>query len=378
MKKLAILGCTGSIGKSTLEIVKNNPQAFLVTTLAAHQNTELLAEQIALFHPELVAVYDEKKASELKERFPSQKIVSGEEGLLEAATHPSVDFVVMAIVGTRALKPTLAAIESGKAIGLANKEVLVAAGELITRKARHKGISLLPIDSEHSALFQCLEGRNHSEVRRLILTASGGPFRTRSQEDLGKITVEEALNHPTWKMGPKVTIDSSTLINKGLEMIEARWLFDMPAEKIEVVIHPQSIVHSLVEFIDGSLLAQASEPNMIYPIQYALTYPERKTGMFPPFDFMKNNTWTFFAPDHQKFPSLNLVHESIKRGGSAPCYLNAANEVLVARFINREISWLQIVQKLEKLLVHHRDIHPDSLEEVLAIDREARMEAQEV
>lgn len=378
MKKLAILGSTGSIGKSTLEIIKHNPDDFSVSTLAACQNIELLAEQIAHFNPKLVAVYDEKKASELKERFPSLKIVSGEEGLIESAVHPSVDFVVMAIVGTSALKPTLAAIESGKAIGLANKEVLVAAGELITNLARQNKVSLQPIDSEHSALFQCLDGKSHSEVRKLILTASGGPFRTRTFEELSRITVEEALNHPTWKMGPKVTIDSSTLVNKGLEMIEARWLFDMPAEKIEVVIHPQSIVHSLVEFIDGSILAQASEPNMIYPIQYALTYPERKKGMFPPFDFMKNNTWTFFAPDHQKFPSLQLVRESIKRGGSAPCYLNAANEVLVSRFLNREISWLQIVQKLEKLLSRHRDIQPNCLEEILAVDREARAEAQEV
>ncbi|MCC5832247.1 MAG: 1-deoxy-D-xylulose-5-phosphate reductoisomerase [Chlamydiales bacterium] len=375
MKKIALLGSTGSIGTSTLRIVEHLPESFSIAALAAHGNITLLSKQIEQFKPELVAVFDQSKASELKSRFPHQKIVSGEEGVLEAAAYPSADFVVMAIVGTRALQPTVCALEAGKPVGLASKEVMVAAGELIGRLARERGVPILPIDSEHSAIFQCLEGRKLSEVRRLILTASGGPFLRATQDQLASVTVEEALAHPTWSMGPKVTIDSSTLINKGLEKIEARWLFDIPPEKIEVVIHPQSIVHSFVEFIDGSILAQMSEPDMVYPIQYALTYPERKKGMFPAFDFVKNGTLQFFSPDYQKFPALSLVHESLRIGGSSPCYLNAANEVLVARFLKKEIAWLDIMQKLEKLLGRHRATRPDTIEAILKVDEEARREA---
>lgn len=375
MKKLAILGSTGSIGRSTLRIVQHLPELFSVATLAAHRNIELLAEQIETFHPELVAVYDEGKAALLKSRFPHLTIVSGEEGLALAASHGSVDFVVMAIVGTQALKPTLAAIQAKKNLGVASKEIFVAAGELISGLVAQKGVTLLPIDSEHSALFQCLEGRDLSEVRRLILTASGGPFRQFTQNQLDSITVEQALQHPTWNMGPKVTIDCSTLINKGLEMIEARWLFGLPAEKIEVVIHPQSIIHSCVEFIDGSILAQMSEPDMIYPIQYALTYPKRSLGMFPPFDFFKHDKLEFYPPDHQKFPALNLVYESLRLGKSAPCFLNAANEVMVARFLRKEISWREIVKKLEKLLSRHHVVEPESIEAVLEVDKKARSDA---
>lgn len=375
MKKIALLGSTGSIGTSTLRIVEYFPDSFSIVVLAARGNIDLLSEQIEKFKPELVALFDAEKAVELKRRFPNQKIATGEEGLLEAVSHPSVDFVVMAIVGTRALKPTVCALEAGKPVALASKEVMVAAGELVSRLSKEKGVPILPIDSEHSALFQCLEGRELSDVRRLILTASGGPFRLHTREQLAAVSVEDALAHPTWSMGPKVSIDSSTLINKGLEKIEARWLFDIPPEKIEVVIHPQSIVHSFVELIDGSMLAQMSEPDMIFPIQYALTYPERKKGMFPPFDFVKNGTLQFFSPDHQKFPALSLVHESLLMGGSTPCYLNAANEVLVARFLKREIPWLGIVDKLEKLLSRHRVMHPDTIEAVLSVDGEARSEA---
>ncbi len=375
MKKIAILGSTGSIGTSTLRIVQHLSDSFSVSVLAANQNIDLLSEQINLFKPELVAVYDSQKARELKKRFPSQKIVCGDEGLQEAASHSSVDFVVMAIVGMRALKPTLSAIRAGKSIGLASKEVLVSAGELIGEMASESGVPLLPIDSEHSALFQCLAGKKLSDVRRLILTASGGPFRSYSSEQLAAVTVEEALAHPTWKMGPKVTIDSSTLVNKGLEMIEARWLFGIPPEKIEVVIHPQSIVHSFVEFIDGSILAQMSEPDMIYPIQYALTHPDRAPGMFPPFDFVKNSTLEFYPHCSKKFPALNLVQNSLRTGGSVPCFLNAANEVLVARFLQKEISWRGIVEKLEKLISRHKIVHPLTVEEVLEVDQEARRAA---
>jgi 1-deoxy-D-xylulose-5-phosphate reductoisomerase len=283
--------------------------------------------------------------------------------------------VVMAIVGMRALKPTIQAIQAGKTIGLASKEVLVSAGEYISNLAKNSQAALLPIDSEHSAIFQCLEGRDISQIRRVILTASGGPFRKHTQEQLREVTLEEALAHPTWNMGPKVTVDCSTLINKGLEMIEARWFFGLPPEKIEVVIHPQSLVHSFVEFIDGSLLAQINEPNMIYPIQYALTYPKRAIGMFSPFDFLKNTQFTFFPPDLEKFSALRLAQEAMKIGKSSPAYLNAANEVLVARFLKREIGWGAISSLLEKLMGKHQVVPIASLEAILSVDREAREEA---
>lgn len=375
MKKIAVLGSTGSIGKSTLRIAKHLPDSFQVSALAAHSNAELLSEQIEAFQPKIACIYKKEKAKELQSRFPHVRIVAGDEGLDEIVAHGSVDFVVMAIVGMQALRPTIKAIEAKKAIGLASKEVLVSAGEYISHLAKEKGVSLLPIDSEHSALFQCLEGRDIREVRRVILTASGGPFRKHNKEELGRVTVEEALAHPTWNMGPKVTIDCSTLINKGLEMIEARWFFDLPPEKIEVVIHPQSLVHSFVEFVDGSLLAQINEPNMIYPIQYAMSYPERKPGMFAPFDFLKNNQFTFYSPDFEKFPGLRLAQESMKVGKSSPCYFNAANEVLVERFINKEICWSSISALLEKLLVKHRVVETESLESILSVDQEARKEA---
>lgn len=375
MKKIALLGSTGSIGTSTLKVVEHLPKEFSIATLAAHSNIDLLAEQITQFKPELVAVFDETKADELQTRFPHQKIVSGEEGMAEAVSYPTADVVVMAIVGTSAIKPTIAAIEAGKTIGLASKEVLVSAGELITTRAREKNVPLIPIDSEHSALFQCLEGRRPCDVRRLILTASGGPFRSHTAEQLAAVTVEEALAHPTWNMGSKVTIDSSTLINKGLEMIEARWLFDMPAEKIDVVIHPQSVVHSMVEMIDGSILAQMSEPDMIFPIQYALTYPERRPGLFPPFDFTKSRTLDFYPPNQEKFRALPLIYAALAQGKSAACYLNSANEVLVSRFLRKEIRWIDIVEKLETLLDRHTLLPLDSFDAVMAVDHEARAEA---
>lgn len=375
MKQIAVLGSTGSIGKSTLRIVQHLPTSFRVAGLAAHSNIELLAEQIRTFSPDCVAVYRAEKAEELQRLFPSLRVLSGEEGLAEVAALSEVECVVMAIVGMRALGPTICAIEAGKTIALASKEVLVSAGEYVMDLARSKGVSILPVDSEHSAIFQCLEGRDLSEVQRVILTASGGPFRNHSQEDLDKVTVEEALCHPTWDMGPKVTIDSSTLINKGLEMIEARWLFDIPPEKIDVVIHPQSIIHSFVEFIDGSIIAQICEPNMVYPIQYALTYPKRKPGMFSPFDFAKNSRLEFFPPDRVRFPSLRLAQKSMEAGKSTPCYLNAANEVLVDRFLKREISWKEIPQCLERLLQRHEAVALDSLDTILSIDHEARQEA---
>jgi len=376
MKKIALLGSTGSIGTSTLRIVQHLPHSFQITALAAHSNHRLLAEQIACFNPQIACIYCPEYAPALKARFPHVHIVTGDEGLAEIVAHSSVDYVVMAIVGMRALKPTIEAIKAGKTIGLASKEVLVSAGEYISHLAKQKGVTLLPIDSEHSAIFQCLERRKHEEIRRVILTASGGPFRKHSREQLDSVTVEEALAHPTWNMGPKVTIDSSTLANKGLEMIEARWFFDLPPEKIEVVIHPQSIIHSFVEFVDGSMIAQISEPNMIYPIQYALTYPERQIGMFPPFDFLKNSQLTFFPPDLDRFPALRLAQESLKCGKSLPAFYNGANEVLVERFLNKEISWNSIAGLLEKLLSRHQAIAAESLEAILSIDQLAREEAR--
>ncbi len=378
MKKIAVLGSTGSIGKSTLRVADHLKESFQVVALAAYSNVDLLAEQIAHFRPMMACIYRTEHAAKLRAQFPGVHILSGDEGLAEIVAHTSVDYVVMAIVGMRALKPTIQAIESGKTIGLASKEVLVSAGEYISALAQQKKVKLLPIDSEHSAIFQCLEGRNLNEVRRIVLTASGGPFRKHSEEQLDRVTVDEALAHPTWNMGPKVTIDCSTLINKGLEMIEARWLFKLPPEKIEVVIHPQSLVHSFIEFVDGSLLAQINEPNMIFPIQYALTYPERKPGLFPPFDFIKNSQWTFLPPDTKKFPGLRLAQESLMVGGSAPAYLNAANEVLVDRFLKREISYRSISTLLEQLLERHTIVPAVSLDAIMSIDREAREEAKAV
>ena len=376
MKRIAVLGSTGSIGTSTLRIVQHLSDSFQVIALAAHSNVTLLEEQIALFNPQIACIYASEHVHNLQSRFPYVRIVCGDEGLAEIVSHENVDYVVMAIVGMCALKPTIQAIEAGKTVGLASKEVLVSAGEYISSLAKQKGVKLLPIDSEHSALFQCLEGKNPTEIRRVILTASGGPFRQHDKEKLAHVTVEEALAHPTWNMGPKVTIDCSTLINKGLEMIEARWFFDLPPEKIEVVIHPQSLIHSFVEFIDGSILAQINEPNMIYPIQYALTYPKRMPSMFTPFDFIKNSQWTFASPDTDRFPALRLAQESMQTGGSAPAFLNAANEVLVDRFLKRQISWSAISSLLEKLLMRHSVIPASSLDSILSVDREAREEAK--
>ncbi len=376
MKRIAVLGSTGSIGQNTLRVASHLSDDIQVTALAAHSNITLLTEQIRTFHPEIVAVYCEEKARELRQVFPSLPIVSGDEGLEAVATYGAVDLVVVAIVGMLAFRPTLRAIESGKTIGLANKEVLIAGGELITKLARLHNVSLIPIDSEHSAIFQCLQGEKLDDVRRVILTASGGPFRSHTLEQLARVTLEEALAHPTWKMGPKVTVDSSTLMNKGLEMIEVRWLFDLPPEKIEVVIHPQSIIHSMIECIDGSVLAQLSEPNMMYPIQYALTYPKRKKGMFPPFDFVKNNCLEFCPPDLGKFPALTLATQALKMGKSFPCYLNATNEVLVNRFLKREITWPEITSKLNGLLDGYQEVPIESMEAILSVDKEARDEAK--
>ena len=308
-------------------------------------------------------------------RLPEMEIVAGMEGLKAVASYDQADLVVSAIAGTLGSVPTVSAIEAKKTIGLANKESLVSGGQLLLSLAAQNNVRILPIDSEHSAIFQCIQGENPGNIRRIILTASGGPFRNLSKEELSKVTIDQALCHPTWKMGPKITVDCSTLMNKGLEVIEAHWLFATPLEKIEVIIHPESIIHSMVEFVDGSIKAQMSEPTMLIPIQYALTYPHRLAGIQKPFDFVKNKTMQFFEPDVDKFRCLKLAFEAVKRGGSLPCYMNAANEILVDRFINKEISWLDIGTKLEDLMSSHsiRQLH--TLEDVLEVDQQARQEA---
>lgn len=375
-KNIALLGSTGSIGKNALLVARHLNLS--VKALAAKSNIDLLEQQIKEFSPKIVAVYDKDQALALQKRTPQTKVVGGMDGLLEAAAYPGADFVLSAMTGAAGILPTATAISHGKSIGLANKEVLVAAGDYITRLALEKGSTLIPIDSEHSSIFQCLQGYSKKDVRRLILTASGGPFLHASEEELNAITIDHALAHPTWNMGPKVTIDSSTLMNKGFELIEAYFLFGIPIEQIEVVIHPQSVIHSWVEFIDGSMLAQASEPNMIFPIQYALTHPERKPGLLPPFDFRKYPALQFFAPDMEKFRCLKLAFEVLRQGGSAPCYLNAVNEVLVQRFINREIHWKDISAKLEHLLARHSVQPALDLETILQVDQEAREEALKI
>lgn len=371
-KRIAVLGSTGSIGVSTLDVVRHLKDCLEIKTLAAKSNIDLLEEQAKEFAPEIVAVYEEEKAIQLQKRLPNCKVVSGMKGLEEAAVYEKVDFVMLAMSGSIGLKPAISAIQAKKGIGLANKEVLICAGELITSLAKKNNVELIPVDSEHSALFQCLQGGKKSEVRRLILTASGGPFYKRSSQELAHVTIKDALAHPNWRMGKKVTIDSSTLMNKGLEVIEAHFLFDMPIEKIEVVIHPQSIIHSLVEYVDSSLLAQLGEHDMKLPIQYALTYPDRKPSLFGPFDFTRYSTLNFFQPDTQKFPCLDLAFEALRTKKSYPCFLNAANEVLVQKFLQGEISWISIGEKLKKLLSSHRPENVLTLEAIQAVDKRAR------
>lgn len=375
VKKISLLGSTGSIGTSTLRVVRHLKDELKVTALAAHSNIALLAEQIIEFKPQMVAVYDPKAAMELQKQFPDLQMLTGIEGMNACASDNDADIVLASMSGTLGVVPTLAAIEAGKTIALANKEVLVAAGELVMQRVKSKGVKLLPVDSEHSALFQCLEGQDPKSVRRLIITASGGPFRSHTMQQLSEVTLDQALNHPKWKMGPKITIDSSTLMNKGLEVIEAHWLFEIPVSQIDVVVHPQSIIHSMVEHVDGSILAQMGEPDMIVPIQYALTYPERRPGMMKPFDFIRNGRLEFTFPDQEKFRCLSLAYSAIKQGQSLPCYLNAANEVLVGRFLQKQISWLDISQKLETLLQKHTAKPVRNLEAILEIDRIARFEA---
>ncbi len=379
MKKIAILGSTGSIGKNCLVVARHlGANAIRVVALAAKSNIALLEEQAKEFHPELIAVFDEEAARQLQKKIPHIPVLAGIEGVEAVATHQQADLVISAMNGTIGLRPTISAIRAKKNIGFATKEVLVSGGELVMNLVREHGVSLIPIDSELTALFQCLKGESTQAVHQLLITASGGPFRNYSDEQLNRVSVADALHHPNYRMGPKVTIDSSTLMNKGLEMIEAHWLFQIPIENIKVVVHPQQIIHSMVEFVDNSLLAHMGDPNMLVPIQYAMTYPARAPGLLKPFDFIKNHTLQFSMPDNDKFRCLQLAYYAIREGKSVPCYMNGANEVLVHLFLTKKIGWKEIGQKLENLLSRHVAQPIRSFEDVIAIDQLARQEASSI
>lgn len=373
---LAILGSTGSIGRQALEVVDMYPEKFKVTALAAKDELDKLKEQIVKYNPKVVAVDNEDIYKKLKE-FCSNKvdIKLGIEGICEIAGMNEVDFVLVAVSGAVGIRPTLTAINSGKRIGLANKETLVVAGDIVMREALRKGVNIIPVDSEHSAIFQCLKGEREN-LKKIWLTASGGPFREFSHEDLKNVTVDMALNHPNWKMGAKITVDSATLMNKGLEVIEAHHLFNLDYDKIEVLVHKESIIHSMVELIDGSFLAHLGVPDMRIPIQYALTYPERMLSCAESLDFFAVKNLHFERPDIKRFPALALAYEAGRIGGSMPAVLNAANEVAVAAFLNRKISFLSIVQIVEKVMLKHEVINEPLLEEIFMADEWARKEAE--
>ncbi|MFQ5989308.1 MAG: 1-deoxy-D-xylulose-5-phosphate reductoisomerase [Candidatus Methylomirabilales bacterium] len=374
MKYLSILGSTGSIGMQALEVVRSHPDAFQVVALAAGRRLDLLAEQVCEFQPQLVSVGRPEGAQELQDRLRGVpvKICFGDEGLAEVAAYPDAQLTLLAVVGAAGLKPALTAVQAKKDVALATKEALVMAGALLTAEAASRGVRLLPVDSEHSAVFQCLEGGGRAGLKRIILTASGGPLRQYPKERLASVTPEEALNHPTWSMGKKITIDSATLMNKGLEVIEARWLFDIDVKRVDVIVHPQSIVHSLIEYVDGSVLAQLSPPDMRLPILYALSYPDRLENAFPTLDLLHVGTLTFEPVDRDRFPCLEYAYEAVAMGGTAPAILNAANEVAVELFLNREIDFGQIPRVIEAGLRGPWSGPGETLEEILVADREVR------
>ena len=379
MKKLAVLGSTGSIGVSTLSIVEQFPDHFQAVALAAGKNLVKLKEQILQFRPTLVSVASAADAQDLRAQLPGfcGEILCGAEGLHAVATHSDADMVMAALVGAAGLAPTLAAIRAKKTIALANKEALVISGELMTREAKKYGVQILPVDSEHNAIFQALHGHRRDQVKRIILTASGGPFLHRPAEDLAAVRIEEALKHPTWKMGNKITIDSATLMNKGLEVIEARWLFDLPPEQVSVIIHPQSIVHSMVEYIDGSVLAQLGIPDMTIPISYILAYPERlPLTHLPSLDLVAVQQLTFFPPDFGKFPCLQLAYEVLTRGGTYPAVLNATNEIAVESFLAGQVRFTEISDLNNRVLDAHSSQPVRDLDGLIAADEWARARAR--
>lgn len=378
-KGISILGSTGSIGVNALDVIGRYSDRFEVIGIAAWSNVSSLRAQIIRYRPKVACICSEEKADELR-KDPAVKgteIVYGIEGMLEVATGDQTDMVVSAIVGSAGLIPTFAAVAAGKDIALANKETLVAAGSLVMKEAYNKGVKLLPVDSEHSAIYQSLSGHRREDVKKLILTASGGPFVRKSKEELKEVTVGDALNHPTWSMGNKISIDSATLMNKGLEVIEARWLFDVPGERIDVIVHPQSIIHSMVEYIDGSVVAQMSMPDMRGPIAYALSYPERLDVATPALDLGRVGQLTFEEPDIDRFPALNLCYEALKAGGTSPAVISAANEVAVEAFLREEIRFTDIPVIMAGVLKAHRSTEANSIEEVLRVDRWGRERAAE-
>ncbi len=380
MKKLTILGSTGSIGVSTLEIVAAHRDKFSVVALTAGNNLELLKQQIEAFSPQLVAVLTEESAKKLEKMLAGKKpeILFGVPGLIAAATASDTSMVVAAIVGAAGLVPTAAAIKAGKDVALANKETLVTAGRLIMELVKEKGVKLYPVDSEHSAVFQSLQGHRSEDVRRIILTASGGPFLNFPSERLAQVSVKDALAHPNWSMGQKITIDSASMMNKGLEVIEARWLFDMPAERIAVNIHPQSIIHSMVEYVDGCVMAQLGVPDMKAPIAYALTYPGRVPTGVKPLDLTQLSGLTFFNPDHGRFPALKLAYRALEDGESMPAVMNAANEVAVEAFLRGKISFPAIAATIERTMDAHQPHSLNSIEEVLHADKWGREKGREL
>ena len=376
-RSVAILGSTGSIGRQALELVDLHPDWFGVASLAAGRRVDDLAAQVRRYRPQVAAIADPALLARLQELSGDveTELVAGREGLARAATASGADLVLAAIVGGAGLEPTYRAVEAGIPVALANKEALVMAGPLMVAAARRAGVDLLPVDSEHNALHQCLRGERTEDVRRLILTASGGPFRTTPASDLVSVTREQALNHPTWEMGPKISIDSATLMNKGLEVIEARWLFDVPGDRIDVVIHAQSLVHSMVEFVDGSVMAQLGVNDMKHPIQYAFTYPQRRPAKLPPLDLLGAGTLTFEPVDRDKFQCLGLAYRALQAGGTTPVALNAANEVAVAAFLDGRLPFLGIQRVVAEVLDGHTAGAASSVEEILEIDRGARERA---
>lgn len=373
MKNLVVLGSTGSIGTQTLDVVRANPDRFHISVLVANRSDELLEKQIKEFQPELAVLSDEAAAKRLKERFSGKtRIEGGRQAVIDAAVYPEADIIVTSLMGFAGLEPTMAALEAGKDIALANKETLVVAGELVMAKAKEKGCAILPVDSEHCALFQCLQGQDRAALEKLIITASGGPFRGKKADQLQNVTIKDVLAHPTWNMGQKITVDSASLINKGLEVIEARWLYDVDFDRIQVVVHPQSIIHSMVQYQDGTVMAQLGCTDMRLPIQYALTYPERVVSSFPRVDFYELAKLTFEKPDMDTFRGLKLAFEAGRTGGTMPCIMNAANEVAVEAFLRGESGFLRIYELIEAAMNAGEVVYKPSLEQLLEADRWAR------
>lgn len=373
MKNITILGSTGSIGNQALEIVKSHPDDFKIFALHCDSQIDLLEKQIQVFQPKYAVVSNAEMGRRLKNRYTGATIILiGNNAIEGIVVDSDVDLVLTSVVGSIGLLPTLQAIKMGKTIALANKETLVAAGELVMSNAKRYGAKIIPVDSEHSAIFQCLQGSKPHDVDSIILTASGGPFRQRNLEAFASITLDDALKHPNWSMGKKITIDSATLMNKGLEVIEAKWLFDLRPEQIQVIVHPQSVIHSMVQFVDSSILAQMGTPSMLLPIHYALFYPNRRLGQLEPFSFAKYNTLTFEAPDFKRFPCLELAYEALNIGGTMPTVLNAANEMAVKAFLENRIGFMEIPKWVEDAMRQHKTILKPTLEEILSVEEETR------